>query len=470
MNKILLLVTSLLSLSDRPYLLSVLKNSGWLMFDSILRGVSALAIGTWIARYLGPEQFGELSYILAYLMFFQVVANMGMDGIVVKEIVKLGVINSHSGKSDSNSDISEIKENADSFKDYQLEIGEILGATFVIRIIVGLFCWLLAIGGMILIYGLSSQNVLLTALAGSCLIFQAANTIDLWFQSQNQSRRTVLVKLLAFVISNGFRIAFIIGQLPIVSFAVAMFIEFAITAAALCYAYKKMTCGSKWFLSIKTVGLSLIKQSWPFMISGLSVAMYMRIDQVMIRHMLGQRELGIYSAAIILSSMWYVLPSIACTSLLPTLTLTKLIDDKLYTKRIVQMFRVFLLTSIVISGIVVWKSDVLIQIFYGEKYLDASNILKILIITTIPVFVGVGQSAWLINEGKSKLYLIQTLAGGVLSIFLNLILIPKYGLLGAASSVLLAQLTAAFTINFLLEKKLFFMQLGVLPKCFKVKY
>ncbi|MBU3563622.1 flippase [Polynucleobacter sp. Tro8-14-1] len=451
-------------IKDRPHLIKVLKNGGWLIFDAVLRGVSALVVGTWIARYLGPEQFGKLTYVLAYLMFFQVIANLGMDGIVIRDIVNLTPTKNQNKDESCQKDKEVIKKQELRNSRNKIEIGRILGSAFILRLIVGLLCWVIAVGGMSMLYGWNSENVLLTALAGGCLIFQAANTIDLWFQSQTQSRRTVLVKLFAFIVTNGLRVAFIVGELPLLSFAIAMLLEFLITAIALIYAYRRMPCGSSWTLDIKNVGLNLVRESWPYIISGISVAMYMRIDQVMVRSIMGEKELGIYSAAIILSSMWYVLPSIACTSLMPTLTLSKSINHDLYLERLTKLFRLLLISSIFISIIVAWQSNILVEFFYGDKFSDSSKVLKLLIFTTIPVFLGVGQGAWLINEKKSNLFLIQTLSGGAVCIALNMILIPIFGLMGAATSLLIAQFISTLAINAFLEKKLFTMQIGVYKK------
>ena len=448
------------SLANRPHLEKVIRNSGWLLFDAIVRGASTFLVVAWVARYLGPTEFGELSYVIAYLGFFQVVANLGMDTIVVREIAKLPPNSNKSFKKSPQNSLIVINNSKSQLSS---KIGETLGAAFTLRLIVGTISWIVAVGGMVVLYGWGSKNVLLTALAGSCLVFQAANTIDLWFQSQNQSWRTVMVRFAAFLISNGLRIIFILAKLPLVFFAVAIFIEFLVTAVALSYAYKQFSCGSAWVLKIKNIGLELFKESLPFILSGLSIAIYMRIDQVMVRNMLGDEVLGIYSSALALTSLWYVIPSIICTSVLPTITLIKSRDHKLFLKQIVRIFRILIAISISVSGIVLWQSDNLVYFFYGNKYSLGSDILKILIFTTIPVFIGVGQSIWITNEKKSKLFLMQTLAGAFASVGLNILLIPIYGLTGAAIGLLVSELISVFLISAVFEKKLFLMQIGFLP-------
>jgi PST family polysaccharide transporter len=66
-------------LSGNHNLLAAINNSGWLMFDKLIRLLLGLLVSAWVARYLGPAQYGELAYVLAYLAFFQAVAVLGMD-------------------------------------------------------------------------------------------------------------------------------------------------------------------------------------------------------------------------------------------------------------------------------------------------------------------------------------------------------------------------------------------------------
>lgn len=191
-------------LSGNHSLLAAINNSGWLMFDKLIRLLLGLLVSAWVARYLGPAQYGELAYVLAYLAFFQAVAVLGMDGIVVRDIAK-----------------------------DKTKAGEILGTAFILRISVGLCCWLIAIASMGWFNGWQDRSVYITALAGASLIFQAADTIDLWFQSQSQSRRTVIAKLIAYLISNGLKILLILNQAPLLAFAVVMSVEFLLAALSL---------------------------------------------------------------------------------------------------------------------------------------------------------------------------------------------------------------------------------------------
>jgi PST family polysaccharide transporter len=139
-------------LQGRHTLLAILNNSGWLFLDKLLRLGLGVVVGAWVARYLGPSQFGELAYALAYIALFQAIANLGLDGITVR-------------------DLSQNKAEAHS----------LLGTVFALRLGVGVLCWLSAVIGMAWLNGPQDRSVVLTALVGSGLIFQAADTVDLWF-------------------------------------------------------------------------------------------------------------------------------------------------------------------------------------------------------------------------------------------------------------------------------------------------
>ena len=63
-------------------------NTAWLFAEKILRMVVGLFVGVWVARYLGPAKFGLLSYAQSFVALFGAIATLGLDGIVVRELVK----------------------------------------------------------------------------------------------------------------------------------------------------------------------------------------------------------------------------------------------------------------------------------------------------------------------------------------------------------------------------------------------
>lgn len=436
-------------LEGRPNLVKVINNSGWLVLDKMVRGVLTLVVGAWVARYLGPEQFGQLAYVLAYLAFFQVVANLGMDGIIVRDIAQIQHTSESPPASPNNSNIKLTPSSP------AAKIGTILGTAFTMRLITGVFCWLLAIIGMGITEGWHSQLFWLTVLAGGMLVFQAADTIDLWFQSQSQSKRTVWAKLIAYMISNGLKIALILGKFPLVYFAGVVFVELAISATALVYVYQCFPCGAAWRKNIAEQGKTLIRQSWPYILTGISVVLYMRIDQVFIKNMLGEKELGIYAAMVAIAVMGYFIPGVLCISLMPSVAVRKHQSQSAYLQALRKVYALMLIVAIGLTSFLVVFSSPIVSLLYGNRYANGSNVLSIYALANIPVFMGVTHGLWIVNDNKNIISFYRTFAGGITAFLLCWLLIPIYGITGAAISVLIAFTVSDIVMPFVLNPTLF---------------
>ena len=416
-------------LLGRTVLLSVLQNSSWLLIDKIFRLGLGLLVGAWVARYLGPDQYGALAYILAYIAFFQAVATLGLDGIVVRDISQ----NIHQASS-------------------------LLGSTFALRLFVGCICWLLAIGGMAAINGPQDQSVVLTALAGSSLVFQAADTVDLWFQSQSQVRRTVLAKLIAYLISNGIKIFLIISSAPLVAFAVVITLEAMTVTIGLFVAYKRFPCSQRWrYTNMAT--RQLLKECWPLIMSALSIIVYMRIDQIMIKEMLGNQELGIYTAILPLATLWQFIPMMLNTSLAPFIAQKKAESEMAYWQTLQNIFNAYAILGWLVCIPIAILSSLIVDTLYGVQYHDSAIVLTIYVFTNVFINMGVAQGLWLLNERKAIFSLYKAIVGAMIAILGNWFVIPKFGVAGVAVIAVLAQFVSAVLMNLLVSKKLFYMQL-----------
>ncbi|WP_240669303.1 flippase [Providencia rettgeri] len=416
-------------LKTNPHIQKVISNSSWLLFDKFVRMGLGLLVSAWVARYLGPSQFGELAYVLAYLAFFQAISTLGMDGIIVRDIAK--------DKSSAN---------------------EILGTAFTLRAITGITCWFLAVCGMAFLNGWNDRSVYITALAGATLVFQAADTVDLWFQSQSQNKRTVAVKLSAYIFSNGIKVILILSKAPLLAFAAVATLETFAIASGLFYAYKKYPCEQPW-RKLKQKAVALLYESWPFMISGLSIVLYMRVDQLMIKNYLGEAELGIYAAVLPLATLWQFVPMTLSVSLAPMVAQSKIKGNDHYYRTLSYIFRIFAVLGWLVCIPISILSYFIINLLFGNAYLPGANALSIIIFTNLFINMGVAQSLWIINEKKSKLSLYKTIAGAIVCIVANLILIPIYGIIGSAISAVLAQAVSAVISNIFLSRKILKLQI-----------
>ncbi|WP_243374505.1 flippase [Geotalea sp. SG265] len=417
---------------SNPKLYPVLMNTGWMVSDKLVKITTTLVVGVWIARYLGPDLFGELSYALAIAALFQAIANLGLDGIVVRDIAR----------------------------DFSIA-PTILGTSLKLRIFFGVLSWLCAIVTVLFLRPNDTRALILIALVGSGTVFQAADTVDLWFQSQSQSRRTVISKLAALLTANTLKVGLIVLHAPLLAFAFAQFLELAIGALAISLAYLRYPSSGHWKSSRK-IGIKLLHESWPLLLAGISVMIYMRMNQVMIRELSGEHQLGIFSAVLPFAEVWNFIPVTICTSFAPLIASVRVENNTHYYNILQKLFTGMALLACFIIIIVNLLSPFIVNNVLGKKYADSTLILNILIVAVLPTFLGVVQSLWIINEGRNRIALIKSVGGAIVSLLMNILLIPKYGAIGAAVSTVFSQIISAVFSNVFLAPAIFKMQLGFL--------
>ena len=411
----------------------VVTNIGWLFADRILRMGVGLVVGVWVARYLGVEQFGTFNYAAAFVALFSTFASLGLPSLIIREITNE----------------PEKKE-------------QILGTAFWLQLSGGIATLLLAITTISILRHDDPVTIGLVSILASVSIFQAFDTIDLWFQSQVNSKYTVLAKNAAFLVVTLFKVLLISIHAPLLSFAWATLAEAAIGSVGLIYCYKLQG----YFISMWKwdfhMAKKLLRESYPLIFSGMAVVIYMKIDQIMLGEMIGSQSVGIYSAATRISEIWYFIPTAIAASISPAIFSAKKEGDEiLYYRRIQQLLRLLSKIAIIIAVPMSFLSGDVVTILFGSEYSAAGPILAIHIWAAVFVFMGVGTSSWFIAEGLTYLTFRRSLIGAAINIILNFVLIPMYGGIGAAIATVISQAFASFISNAfnLKSRKIFLIQL-----------
>jgi O-antigen/teichoic acid export membrane protein len=402
--------------------------------EQILRIIAGLFVGIWVARYLGPGQFGVFSYALAFTAIFGSIAKLGLDGIVVRDLVNE-------------------PEKRDVY----------LGTAFWLKL-VGAFITL----GVVAFATLFTSNDLTTNLyifiIASGMIFQSFEVIDFYFQSKVLSRFVSLCKMTQLLLSSLLKVYFVLTGADLFWFVAVSLVDQATLAVTLYIAYRYQKIGSFYrYFDLMTAKI-LLKDSWPLILSGLVVMIYMRIDQVMIKEMLGEREVGLYSAAVRLSEAWYIVPMIITSSLFPSIVSAKKVSEELYYERLQRLYTFMVWMAIGIALPMTFLSDWIVTLLYGNAYREAGQVLLIHIWAGVFVSLGVASGKWFLSENLQSLAFYRTFSGAIINIILNFVLIPIYGLIGAAIATVIAQTMAAFVFDIISKKTrmVFFMKLNTL--------
>lgn len=406
----------------------IFKNSFWLIFDQVIRMLFALIIGSWTARYLGKFNYGQLSFVTSYLTLFQIISGLGMDAIVVRDLI-----------------YDRVNANV------------IIGTVFSMKFFIGIINWILSIILVIYLYGLNDETYILVIIAGLSLVFQSFSVIELWFQSNNKSFYIVLPKLIASVIINILKIGFIVNGGSIYFFIALYSIEFILSALFLFIASRRYPIQGKYKFDFN-LSKKIFRDSWPFLVSGVSIYLYTRFDMFVIKKELGSAELGVFNSAITISTLLPILPMIMLKVLNPILAKKKVESEATYQKYLKLIFRIFGYSGILFSVLVYFLSDFFVNILFGADFVAATEVLRIHIFTNVFIYMGIAQNLWIVNENKGKINVYKTIVGIVLSIGFNLLLIPKYGVIGAAYSALIVQFISSFLINSILAPEAFRLQ------------
>ncbi|MEH2262726.1 flippase [Nostoc sp.] len=411
-------IPSLSKFTSRSGLRAIIANTGWLFADRILRMGASLVVGVWVARYLGVQQYGLFNYTLAFVSLFSPIFTLGLDDVVIRHIIRQ----------------STNRE-------------EILGTTFWLKLLGGTASVLFAVSTMFFLGEHETLKISLVAILGMAGIFRATDTIDLWFQSQVQSKYSVIARNIAFLLNTVIKIVLILTKASLLAFAWVTLAEFAMSAIGLLIVYQVKGYSFwlwRWSLS---AAKTLLKESLPLIFSGFAIMIFMRIDQVMLGQMIGNSEVGIYSAAVRVSEIWYFIPGAIVSSVAPSIYAAKEKSESLYYQRIGQLLSLMTCISLGIALPMTFLSEKIIIVMFGSGYAEAGPILSVHIWTSFFVFMGLATSPWFIAEGLNHVSLGKTLFGAILNIILNLFLIPKYGGLGAASATIISQAAATFICN-----------------------
>ncbi|MBK5276446.1 MAG: flippase [Desulfuromonadales bacterium] len=406
-------------LEGRLVFQQMIANTSWLLLDRALRLCVGLFIGVWVARYLGPEQFGTLNYVTALVSMFGAFASLGLEGIVVREIVRTPALTT-----------------------------VILSSAFALRLSASILSIFLLMLSIVLMRPADYQSAWLVGIIGAGLLFQSFDVIDLWFRSQVQSKYSVFAKNAAFIISAALKVVLVLSKAPLAAFACVALTETVLGAAGLIFFYVRIGSLRDLWHPVITTTRWLLKAGWPLLLTSLTAMVYMRIDQIMIGQMLGDKEVGIFSAAVRISEVWYFIPTAIVGSAFPAIMTLKMNDEVLYSIRLQMMYTVLTMLGLCAAIIVTFFSHDLIQLLYGAKFTPAADILSLHIWSGIFVFQIIASGSWLMAENLQLYSLYRAAIGCVVNVILNIFMIPQFGILGAAYSTLISYASVVVSLLF----------------------
>ena len=397
----------------------VLANTGWMTAQQIVGLLISLLVGPISARYLQPENYGLLGYGSAIISIFSTVSLLGINSVLVKELVANPQKNS-----------------------------SLLGTAYVLRFIAAVVCYACSVACIAIMEPESTLLIIIVALQSLTIIFQTYDVFEAWFQMKLEMKYVSIAMIIVKIFTVIWQLSLLILGASVVFFATTGTISTLFCGIIIFSFFKKK--GIKITFSIEEAKYILSK-SHHFIISGLAVVIYMQIDKVMIAKMIDSTNVGIYDVAVNLSMIWQFVPMAILNSARPLVLERKGQDDKQYYKYFkMTMAIISALCFVVCIGFTILARPI-IYILYGEAYLGATTSLRILVWASMVAMIGCVRSVWILGEELSRYDKFFTVSAAIINVILNYILIDWWGIVGAAVSTLISYSYEVFIATFLFK-------------------
>ncbi len=419
-------------LDGRHVFQKIIGNTSWLFTDQVVRMFLGFFVVIFMARYLGPEGFGKLNYAVALVALLVPFFRFGLDGLIVRDIVKM-----------------------------PQGVGELVGTVIFFRLVGAILaCFATTILIQYLRPGDREISIMVFLITFG-MVFKALDVTELWFRAELKSKYSVIVMCSAFIASSIFKIILVLTGGSLVYFAGAVLADNVIAGTGLVIIYILYGPGIDSLKVSFSRFKDIIKEGWPLIFAGISAIVHMEIDKIMLSNMMSDSEVGIYSAAVNISIIFYFLPIIIMQSSFSTLVKDREGNKRLYYVRLQQLFNVLALLAWFVVLAVVLLAPYIINVIYGIEFATASVVLSIHIFSGIFVFLGQARGVWIVAESFPLLDFWSNFFGAILNILLNLILIDKLGVIGAAWATLITYFFTYIGINVLFKRSMpiFIMQL-----------
>lgn len=403
-------------------------NTSWLFGERVVRLVVVLGTGILVARYLGPELFGQLNYATGFVGLFFALTTMGLDEIVVRDLVK------HPDRRD-----------------------ELLGTSAVIKFLGAILLVVLVVVASLL-RDMDGLTASLVVVIGASELLRPFGVIDWYFMAHVRSKETVVVQMVQVFVSAALKVVMVLMKAPLIAFAWVYVLEGLVLALGYVWMYHRDGTVVRAWRYTRSMARHLLGESWPLIIYGMALYVQAKIDQVMIFDVLADAigpaaanaEVGQYSNALKMIEALGFLPVIVQRSLAPAITRAKVQGEALYADRLLNQYRLMFLLFLLTSLPLFFTAEPIMVLLYGEEFRPAGYLLSLFAIRLLFTNMGVAKASFITNESLFKYSLLTAVVGAAINIGMNYFLIPPFKAIGAIWATI-----GSFTVSIFLMDLLF---------------
>lgn len=416
----------------------VFNNAKWIIVCKIAQSILQLIVGMISARYLGPANYGLISYAASVSAFAMPIMRLGLDAIFVYQLVQ-----------------EPEKE------------GEIVGTSLILNVIMSIFC----IGGVAAFASVANfgktEAILVCVLYSVSIFFAALEIVQYWFQYKLFSKYSSVIMLVSYFFVSAYKIFLLATQKSIYWFALSHSVEYGTIAILLIVFYFKKG-GNKLSFSFSRVW-KMLDRSKHYILAALMTVVVQNTDHIMLTMMIGETENGYYAAAVTCAAITQFVFAAITDSFRPMILLNKKENEALYEKNVSRLYGIVLYLAILQGVAFTLFAPIIVNIMYGVEYAASVPVLQILAWYFVFGCIGIIRNIWLLAEEKQKYLPLVNFSGMVINVIMNAFMIPLWGAFGAAFASFLTQVFMNFIFGFIfkpIRKNNVLMLKGLSPKFF----
>ena len=386
------------------------NSMSWMFFAKLASMVISFIATAYIARTLGPSNYGELSYAISFVGIFSFFASLGLDQVLHRDLIK-----------------------------YPEKKNEYLGSAISLRVLASFFAIIFCLFWAII---LSPKDIsfLLIFIISFTHILGSFQLLSYEFQANAESKYPSILLIATVFTLSILKILVAVFDKGVIYLSLIILLEPILYSLGYMYLKKKFYKDLSKIRFNATIARSLFKDSFPLIFASAFYIIYTRIDQVMIKNIIDAEAVGLYDSSVRISELIYFIPQIILTALLPAIINAKKVSLELYYRRIKKLIYLVLAVNILTASLVMIFAPNLIAIIFGAGFLAAVPVLYIYAWSNIGAAFNFFAQQILIIENKTKNILVTTFLGMACNVLLNLMLIPRYGISGAATATLISYL------------------------------
>lgn len=399
----------------------IIQNASWIIVCRVIQSLMSLIIGTISARYLGPSNYGLISYASAVVAFFVPIVQLGLRNVLVQEIL----------------------ERPD-------QEGETLGTALFMSVMASL----VGIFGAICFVSIANRGetdtIIVCSLYSISLVFQMTEMIQYWYQAKLLSKYTSIASLIAYAIVSTYRIYLLITQKSVYAFALTNALDYFLISAILFSIYYRR--GEQKLSVSRSLAGQLFARSKYYIVAGMMITIFSQTDRIMLKHMVGEDATGFYSAAITCASISSFVFGAIIDSLRPVILENKKNNSNMFEKNMIRLYAIIIYLGLTQSIALTFLAKYVVFLLYGSEYLATVSILQIVTWYTSFSYMGTVRNIWILAEKKQHILWIINLAGAFLNVIGNFLLIPLFGANGAALASVMTQFFANVILCFIIRE------------------